>query len=246
MKKIILSGLSIFTACMLFAQPGKTPAKPTPKPAPKPAPLLKTFADSLSYVIGEVAAFTILQQNPSLGEIKPTNAVAFMKAYNDVREKKPTLMDDLTANTLLNNYMSKVMEAKAKPRIDSGRAFLAQNKLRKEVKSTSSGLQYEVITEGTGIKPTAVDTFVAHYRGTFLNGTEFDASANRGSPLTLAVNQVVKGWIEGLQLMSVGSKYKLYVPHELGYGPYDYGNIPGGSLLIFELELLDVRKKKEQ
>lgn len=243
MKKILLTGCIVVTACVVFAQPGKTPVKPAPKPVPAPATLLKTSADSLSYVMGEVAAFNILQQSPALGDVKPTNANAFMKAYNDVREKKTTLIDDLTANTVLNNYMAKIMEAKAKPRIDSGRVFLEKNKQRKEVKTTASGLQYEVITEGTGIKPTIVDTFVANYRGTFLNGTEFDASSKHGGPLTMALTQVVKGWTEALQLMSIGSKYKLYVPYNLGYGIYDYGSIPGGSLLIFEMELLDIKKK---
>jgi len=107
-------------------------------------------------------------------------------------------------------------------------------------------MQYEVIVEGTGIKPTLVDTFVCNYRGTLLNGTEFDASANRGTPLVMPVTGVIKGWTEGLQLMNVGSKYKFYIPYTLGYGPSDYGPIPGGSLLIFDLELLDVRKGPAQ
>ncbi|MEQ1678950.1 MAG: FKBP-type peptidyl-prolyl cis-trans isomerase, partial [Chitinophagaceae bacterium] len=109
----------------------------------------------------------------------------------------------------------------------------------------ASGLQYEVITEGTGIKPTMADTFVCHYRGTLLNGTEFDASYNRGQPLTMALTDVVNGWKEGLQLMPVGSKFKLYIPHTLGYGASDYGPIPGGSVLVFDMELLDVKKKQE-
>ncbi len=240
MKKIILSGCLFITVPAINAQTGKPVAKPTPKPAP----LLKTTNDSLSYVMGEVAAFALLQQNPGLGEIRPTNATAFMKAYNDITGKKQTLLDDVTANTFLNNYMTKVMELKAKPRIDSGKVFLANNKLRKEVKVTNSGLQYEVITEGTGIKPTVVDTFVAHYRGTLLNGTEFDASYNRGQPFTFPVNQVVPGWIEGLQLMPIGSKYKFWIPYNLGYGVMGQGQIPGGAMLIFELELLDVKKKQ--
>jgi FKBP-type peptidyl-prolyl cis-trans isomerase FklB len=244
MKRIILTVSATLLFFAVNAQPGKTPPKPAPKPATPP--LLKTQADSLSYVIGEVAAFNILQQSPALGDVKPTNAAAFMKAYNDIREKKQTLIDDLTANSLLNNYMTKMMESKAKSRIDSGRVFLAKNKLRPEVKTTASGLQYEVMTEGTGIKPTLVDTFVVNYRGTLINGTEFDASANRGTPLIMGVNQVVDGWKEGLQMMGVGSKFKLYVPYNLGYGVYDNGQIPGGSTLIFDMELLDVKKKKDQ
>jgi FKBP-type peptidyl-prolyl cis-trans isomerase FklB len=143
----------------------------------------------------------------------------------------------------MNKLMMQIEEEKVKPTIDAGNAFLAENKKRPGVKTTASGLQYEVITEGTGIKPTAQDTFVCHYRGTLIDGTEFDASANRGQPLVLPVTSVIRGWTEGLQLMSVGSKYKFYIPYTLGYGPIDNGAIPGGSALIFEVELLDVKRK---
>ena len=137
-----------------------------------------------------------------------------------------------------------MQEAKIKPNIEEGRKFLAQNKLKPGVITTASGLQYEVIREGTGIKPAAVDTFVCHYRGTLLNGTEFDASYNRNQPLVMGVSQVIRGWTEGLQLMPVGSKYKFYIPYDLAYGTNDQGPIPGGSLLVFEVELLDVKKKQ--
>ncbi|MGB3155233.1 MAG: FKBP-type peptidyl-prolyl cis-trans isomerase, partial [Chitinophagaceae bacterium] len=170
---------------------------------------------------------------------------AFLRAINDILGKKTTLVDDMAANTLLNNYMSKQQEAKVKPAIEEGKKFLAQNKLKPGVKTTASGLQYEVIPEGTGIKPTAVDTFVCHYRGTLLNGTEFDASYNRNQPLQMAVNQVIPGWTEGLQLMAIGSKYKFYIPYDIGYGVAGNGpQIPGGSTLLFEVELLDVKKKQ--
>ena len=135
---------------------------------------------------------------------------------------------------------------KAKTEIEAGKKFLEQNKLRPGVKTTASGLQYEVITEGTGIKPTTVDTFVVHYRGTLLNGTEFDASYKRNQPLTYPMTQVIPGWTEGLQLMAVGSKYKLYIPYNLGYGVMGQGQIPGGATLVFELELLEVKKRAAQ
>ena len=166
-------------------------------------------------MLGEVAAFNLIQQG--LGDVK-INSTHFTRALNDILGKKKTLLDDVTANTLLTNYMTKIQEKKSKAVIEEGEKFLAQNKLKPGVITTASGLQYEVITEGTGIKPTAIDTFVAHYRGTLLNGTEFDASYNRGQPLTYPVNKVVPGWIEGLQLMAVGSKYKFYIPYNLGYG----------------------------
>lgn len=234
MKKIIL-------LVTMFAAIGVLNAQVT-KPIPKPVPILKTTLDSVSYVLGEVAAYHLTQQG--LGDVKINNT-AFIKAVNDILGKKPTLLDDVTANALLNNYMTKLQTEKVKPEIEKGQKFLAQNKLKPGVKTMPSGLQYEVITEGTGIKPTTVDTFVAHYRGTLLDGTEFDASYNRGQPLTWPVSNVIAGWTEGLQLMAVGSKYKFWIPYNLGYGVMGSGEkIPGGALLTFELELLDVKKKQ--
>ncbi len=244
MQKTILSVLLLAGAGALNAQPNKPVTKPVTKPVVKPVTpvnILKTTNDSVSYVLGEVAAFNLVQQG--LGEIK-INTTAFMRAINDILGKKQTLLDDVTANALLNNYMVKLQQEKVKPAIEEGKKFLAQNKLKSGVKTTASGLQYEVITEGQGAKPTAIDTFVCHYRGTLLNGTEFDASFNRNQPLSMALSQVIPGWTEGLQLMAIGSKYKFWIPYNLGYGVMGQGQIPGGALLIFEMELLDIKKRQ--
>jgi FKBP-type peptidyl-prolyl cis-trans isomerase FklB len=231
MKKIILSFIMMGCLCVLKAQP----TKPSSKPAPQPANVLKTSTDSISYVLGEVAAYGLIRQG--LGEVKFNNA-PFQRALNDVLGKKKILMPDSVANLILTSYMLNL-------NIDQGKNFLAKNKLKPGVKTTASGLQYEVVKEGTGIKPTVVDTFVVNYRGTLLNGTEFDASANRGEPLKMGVSQVIPGWTEGLQLMSVGSKYKFWIPYNLGYGERGSGQaIPGGATLVFDLELLDVKKKQ--
>jgi FKBP-type peptidyl-prolyl cis-trans isomerase len=238
MKKFILSVMMLAGIGLLNAQV----TKPVIKTVPKPVNILKTTLDSVSYVLGEVAAYNLSQQG--LGDVKINNT-AFMKAVNDILGKKKTLLDDVTANALLNNYMSKLQADKVKPAIEEGEKFLAQNKLKPGVKTTASGLQYEIITEGQGIRPTAVDTFVCNYRGTLLDGTEFDASANRGTPLVMGVNQVIPGWTEGLQLMAAGSKYKFWIPYNIGYGVMGNGpKIPGGSTLIFDVELLDVKKKQ--
>lgn len=241
MKRISLFVLLLIPTATIWAQSAKpkTPVKST-KPAPAPAKtVLKNFTDSVSYAIGYSAASFYKQQG--LNKINTTMVSA---AINDVLNGKPTLMNENSANAVMNQAMTAILSSKSKPAIDSGAAFLARNKKRPGVKTTPSGLQYEVITEGTGIKPTAEDTFVCHYRGTLLNGTEFDASYNRNQPLTYPVNEVIRGWTEGLQLMSVGSKYKFYIPYDLAYGPSDNGPIPGGSTLVFEVELLDVKKKQ--
>ncbi len=121
-----------------------------------------------------------------------------------------------------------------------GAAFLANNGTRPEVKTTESGLQYEIIKQGKGKKPTAQSTVRVHYAGTLIDGTEFDSSYKRGEPTTFGVTQVIPGWTEGLQLMNVGSKFKFYIPYELAYGERQAGNIPPYSTLIFEVELLGI------
>ena len=124
-----------------------------------------------------------------------------------------------------------------------GKKFLAENAKRSEVKTTASGLQYEVIKEGTGAKPLATDTVVVHYKGTTMDGKVFDSSIERNEPATFAVNQVIPGWTEALQLMTVGSKYKIVIPSELGYGERGAGaDIKPNSVLIFEVELMEIKK----
>ncbi len=122
-----------------------------------------------------------------------------------------------------------------------GEKFLAENAKRPEVKTTASGLQYEVLESTIGQKPKATDTVRVHYEGTLIDGTVFDSSYKRGESITFGLNQVIKGWTEGLQLMSVGSKYKLYIPYELGYGAQGAGaSIPPYAALIFTVELLGI------
>lgn len=138
----------------------------------------------------------------------------------------------------------KMQEQKSKAAIETGRRFLAANKQRPTVKTTASGLQYEILQEGTGEKLTPVDTFICHYRGTLIDGKEFDASYNRGTPLKMALTDVIEGWKEGLLLMPVGTKFKLYIPYELGYGVMGQGQIPGGAALIFDMELMGLVRKQ--
>ncbi|MFN2440218.1 MAG: FKBP-type peptidyl-prolyl cis-trans isomerase, partial [Chitinophagaceae bacterium] len=162
------------------------------------------------------------------------------RAIADAMSGKKPLLNDNEANTVMMKCINQAQEAKAKPAMAAGHKFLAANKTKTGVRTTPSGLQYEVIVQGNGPKPGVNDSVTCHYAGTLLNGTEFDNSYKRGAPITFAVTGVIKGWTEALQLMPEGSKYKLYIPQELAYGTNAMGEIPAGSLLIFEVELLKV------
>lgn len=235
MKKITILATAAFFVTAAIAQTGVK--KPTTPVKPVPAPLLKTMEDSASYAVGISVANFYKQMG-----VKKLNTSIVSKAINDLLSGKKALMDDATANTLMNAYITKMQQQKSVPTIQAGEKFLAENKKKPGVMTTASGLQYEVINAGAGEKPTAADSVTCHYRGTFLDGKTFDASYDRGEPITFSLGGVIKGWTEGLQLMSVGAKYKFYIPYQLAYGPSDYMSIPGGSMLTFEVELLAVKK----
>lgn len=231
MRKTIV--LFAFAACVVAAHAQNA------KPAAKAVSPLKNLSDSASYAVGISVANFYKQQG-----FTSINAAVVAKAINDGMSGKKVLLDDAACNNAIITYQNRSQMQKSKGRIAEGQAFLAKNKTKPGVKTTASGLQYEVITEGTGARPTATDSVTCHYRGTFIDGKGFDNSYDRGAPITFALNGVIPGWTEGLQLMTVGSKYRLYVPYTLGYGATDYMSIPGGSVLVFEIELLDVKKKQ--
>lgn len=150
-------------------------------------------------------------------------------------------VDPKEAGQLLNKYFTELEEKLQQKNIEDGAAFLAANGERKEVVTLESGLQYEIITEGNGDKPKASDSVKCHYHGTLINGTVFDSSVQRGEPAVFPVGGVIKGWVEALQLMPVGSKWKLYIPYDLAYGARGAGeSIAPYSTLIFEVELLEI------
>lgn len=212
----------------------KMPVKPVKS-------MLKSTIDSLSYALGQSTGTMFSQQG--FAEF-PLVLSLYNKGMKDILGNKKPLLGDEVANSTINAFYLNMLKEKAKVHIEAGRLFAEQNKQRPGVITTASGLQYEILQEGTGEKPTAADTFVCHYRGTLLDGTEFDASYNRGQPLEMPVSNVITGWTEGLQLMPAGSKYKFYIPYNLGYGIPGQGQIPGGATLIFEVELLAVKKNR--
>lgn len=201
---------------------------------------VKSAEDSLAYSLGIASYFYYVGDSISI------DPVLFAKGMLDAEKEKNTL-DEQAAQTYVMTYMQKRQAEQMKKmygkNIDDGEKFLAENKKRDGVQETASGLQYEVITMGTGDKPGATDVVKVHYTGTLLDGTKFDSSVERGQPVEFTVNQVIQGWQEGIQLMPVGSKFKLYIPYELGYGEQGTGPVPPYSTLIFEVELLGIIKK---
>lgn len=192
---------------------------------------------AVSYCVGMSVAGSLMQQD--LEGISPEiMAEAIADAFAG---KEPKYTPEM-ANTIIQTYLQNAGEAKFAQNKEAGEAFLHENKTKPGIQTTPSGLQYEVITEGNGPKPAATDTVSVHYHGTLIDGTVFDSSVHRGQPATFGVHQVIPGWTEALQLMSVGSKYRLYIPQELSYGahPHPGGPIKPFSALIFDVELLAI------
>lgn len=243
MKKLFAAGLTflVITAHAQKTTPKKTTAtaKPaTSKTATAPKPVLKTLNDSASYAIGVSVASFYSQQG-----MNNINSALVAKAINDVMSKKGTAISEAQCNDVIMTMMNRAQQDKVKPNIAAGEAFLEKNKTNPSVKTTASGLQYEIINPGNGPRPSATDTVTVNYRGTLLDGFEFDNSYSRGEPATFPLNRVIPGWTEGVQLMPVGAKYKFYIPYQLGYGLNGTGPIPGGAVLVFEVELLKINGK---
>ena len=201
---------------------------------------VKTAEDSLAYALGIASYFYYMTDSVDI------DPVLFAKGMLDSKNEKNTL-DETTAQGYVMTYMQKrqaeKMQAMYTKNIEEGENFLSENKKREGVQETTSGLQYEVITLGTGAKPVATDIVKVHYTGMLIDSTKFDSSVDRGAPAEFGVNQVIQGWQEGIQLMPVGSKFKFYIPYELGYGENGTGPIPPYSILVFEVELLEIVKQ---
>lgn len=246
---LVLSSLALsLAACAKSEAPGE-PAVAAAEQAAAAAPgepLLKVAGlDSeqaeVSYMIG-------LDVAKSLEPIKGDIDVAMLaKAMGDSFAGGKLLMDDAQANRVREVYTAKIQArqmaeqtAKAEQNLKAGADFLAANKDKPGVKTTESGLQYQVLRQGSGEKPKATDRVRVHYRGTLLDGTVFDSSYERGQPAEFGLNQVIPGWSEGVALMPVGSKYQFWIPASLAYGESGGGPIGPNAMLTFEVELLDI------
>ena len=192
--------------------------------------------DKFSYAIGLGLGQNLL----SMGA-HGINVEDFAQAIADVLNRKETAISHNEAREIVNKYFAELEEKMNAENIEKGKAFLEENAKKEGIVTLPSGLQYEVITEGNGKKPSATDRVKCHYEGTLIDGTLFDSSVKRGQPAVFGVSQVIKGWVEALQLMSEGSKWRLFIPSELGYGAQQAGEmIPPHSTLIFEVELIEV------
>lgn len=192
--------------------------------------------DKFSYGLG----MGIGQNLASMG-VNSLEFADFVKGMKDVLEGAETQLTHADAQKVVNEYFGKLAEEAYAKTKEAGEAFLEANKKREGVTTLPSGLQYEVINVGLGKKPAATDKVQCHYEGTLIDGTVFDSSVKRGQPAVFGVNQVIAGWVEALQLMSEGSKWRLYIPQELAYGAHGAGeSIPPYSALIFDVELIKV------
>ena len=246
MHKTFVTSALLFAGMAVMGQvkkPAATSAKPaataaakkTTTPPPNP---LKNATDSMSYAIGMSLANFYKDQG-----ITNINTAMVTKALNDAMKGPKTLLTEEQMNMSISNYLQQLKKEKSAAARKAGEAFLAANKTKPGVVELPSGLQYQVVTEGTGPKPALTDKVKCHYHGTLIDGTVFDSSVDRGQPIDFPVNGVIKGWVEALQMMPVGSKWKLFIPADLAYGDNQAGaKILPGSTLIFDVELIEIVK----
>jgi FKBP-type peptidyl-prolyl cis-trans isomerase len=237
--RIVLAATLLGVSLSATAQ---TPAPPAPPAAAPAAAQFANSKDRVSYAIGADIASSFRRQQLEI------NPEILTKAFRDVYTTGTGMMSDTEIREAITAFqremqtkMQEKMKADAEQNKKEEAAFLAENAKKEGVVTLPSGLQYKVLTAGTGPKPAATDSVTVHYRGTFLSGKEFDSSYSRKQPATFGVNRVVKGWTEALQLMPVGSKWQLYIPSKLGYG--EQGNPPAvgpAACLVFEIELISI------
>lgn len=235
---ITLLACSILTSSSIYAQDkkmksqGKKTTSSTIKSTSEP--LLRNTQDSLSYALGIDVAGNLKNAGFTI------NADMFKEGLKAVLNGDSVLLNEDAKMQIIQQEFQKAYEKKVAEKKKPGEDFLAQNALRPEVKTTPEGVQYEVIKEGEGETPSRDSRVEVHYRGTLIDGKQFDSSYDRNETLKLNLNTVIEGWKIGIPLMRVGSKYKLYIPQHLAYGERDSGVIPPFSTLIFEIELLNI------
>ncbi len=243
-KKVVFGSAAVILGVGAMSLVAKSPKEQAAAPAGAdkqaavPASGLSD-QDEVSYSIGHQIGRGLEAQGITV------NYPMVMQGMKDVQEKKPLKMTEqqmVAAMTKLQTQLQKNLAEKAKENKTKGEDFLKANEKKPGVVKTASGLQYKIVTAGKGAKPTAASRVKVNYRGTFIDGNEFDSSAKTGKPAEFEVNGVIPGWTEALQLMTEGSKWQLFIPSELAYGSRGQNTIPGNSVLLFDIELLEVEK----
>ena len=197
---------------------------------------LSTQLDSASYAMGASISFDLKSRG-----LSTLNYAALMQAMQDVLGGKNPQISMQDGQQAIMAYFTALKKKQEEPLIAAAANFLAENKKKKGVITLASGLQYEIITAAKGAKPKATDSVTVHYKGTLTDGKQFESSYERNQPAKLSLTQVIQGWVEGMQLMSVGAKYRFYIPYQLGWGANGAGqDIPPYSVVIFEIELLKI------
>lgn len=232
MKYIALALLSLATLSVTAQQKKKTVKKTTTV-----KPLLATKTDSVSYAFGRDIGGTLKNL-----EITNWNKELIGKAIVSALDGQNSLIEEDQLRMVIQSAVTEAREIKEKENLAKEQAFFTENAKKTTVKTTEEGLQYEVLVEGTGEKPTRENEVTVHYTGTLLDGKKFDSSLDRNEPLKMKLDRVIEGWKIGVPLMSKGAKYRFYVPSKLGYGSQNMGVIPPNSILIFDIELLDFVK----
>jgi FKBP-type peptidyl-prolyl cis-trans isomerase FklB len=232
MKLKIIMGiltLAIFTSCRVM------------RPAEADRPQINTPTDRFSYALG-----LSIGENLKDANLDTINTEALLRGMNDMLLDREILISPEEASLIIHLYIAELEQRRTESNKESEDAFLQKNKERSEVKELPSGLQYEIIREGSGPTPSLNDKVTTHYHGTLPDGTVFDSSLDREEPVTFVVSEVIPGWIEALQIMPVGSKWKIFVPSKLAYGESGAGDIiEPYTTLIFEVELLAIEPSGE-
>jgi len=233
-KKQILLLFALFSCISITVAQNKTKTSSPTKNVKTNNEIKKM--DSLSYSLG-----VLLAQNIKTLGLEKLSSEDIAKGIDDVLNDKETAISVNDANSMVSNEIAMINEKKSGPVLEEGKKFLEENAKKPGVKTTASGLQYEIITSGTGATPKATDEVTTNYRGTLINGKQFDSSYDRGEPAKFPVNRVIPGWTEALQMMKEGDKWRLYIPYNLAYGERGAGqDIPPFATLIFDIELIKV------
>jgi len=238
MRSVLLIVASCFFSVFLFSCQASRNQK-------KDIIQLKTINDTVSYILGSDLAENFQKNGIEI------NQDVFIRSFEKSLNEKDTLFTLAQRQKIMSRFQ-KELQVKQQARTIgetqknklAGEAFLQGNKKKEGVVELPSGLQYKIISLGTGAKPTADDEVTVNYEGKFLDGKVFDSSYDRKEPATFPLKGVIKGWTEGLQLMNSGSVYEFFIPSDLGYGDNGYGQIPGGTTLIFKVELISVKSKQ--